>query len=204
MRAHANADGTEEQQEVFDPLVFIQSPTRSTTFATISAQSTTLSVKSPSLDPVSTQVRSRSPPLLPFPFDAMFNLSPTFSHSLPSSQLDAPAPPSPAVTFQLDNPPSPTKSSVASSIHDDFLITDFPTLVERSSGSRSATTPPRRLVIRIPPSAEKTRKSFKPSLPRFTEEERRIIVDVPRQPESDDEDGSDTATSDAAKIVHDP
>ncbi|KAI1784870.1 hypothetical protein LXA43DRAFT_1040670 [Ganoderma leucocontextum] len=208
VRAHTNADGTEDQQEVFNPLAYIRSPARSTTLPTISAQTTTLSLKSPLLDPVSTQVRCGSPPLLPFPFDAVLNLSPTFSHSLPPSQLDGSAPPSPTVTFRLDSATSPTKSTVADSIHDDSPITDFPTLVEGSGGSRSATsvitTPPRRLVIRIPPSAENTRKSLKPSPPRFTEEERRSIVHVPRQPEpDDDEDGSSTAL-DAAKIIQDP
>nr|VWP02525.1 FAD-binding monooxygenase BOA2 (EC (Botcinic acid biosynthesis cluster A protein 2) [Ganoderma boninense] len=208
VRAHADADGAEDQQDVFEPLDFIRSPARSTTLATISAQSSTLSVKSPSLQPISTQVRPESPPPLPFPFDAVLNLSPTFSRSLLPSQLDGPAPPSPSVIFRLDCPPSPTKSSVASNVCDNSLITDVPTLVEGSGNSRSATsimvTPPRRLVIRIPPSREKTRKSFKPSPPQFTEEERRSIVFVPRQPESDDDNNELGAAPDTTRTVQDP
>ena len=203
MRAHADADGTEDQQEVFDPLVYIRSLARSTTLATISASSTTLSVKSPSLDPSSTQVRPGSPPLLPFPFDAAFNLSPTFSFSLPPSQLDGPAPPSPTVTFRLNDPPSPSKSNIASDSYGDSLVTDISTLVEESGSSQSATsimvTPPRRLVIRLPPSGGKTRKPLKPSPPHFTEEGRRTIVHVPRQPESDDENDESNTASDAAR-----
>ena len=211
MPPHADADGTEDQQEVFDPLDYIRSPARSTTLATISTQSSTLSVKSPSLDPTSTQVRPGSPPLLPFPFDTMLNLSPTFSYSLPPAQLAGPAlpDPSPAVTLRLDCPPSSTKSSAASDICDDSLATDVPTLVEGSgTHSRSATsvmvTPPRRLVIRIPPSGGKSRKSLKPPPPRLTEEERRSIVFVPRLPDSDDDNDELDAASNTTGVVQHP
>ncbi|KAM5536131.1 hypothetical protein V8D89_010230, partial [Ganoderma adspersum] len=204
VRAYADADRTKDQQEVFDPLAFIRSPARSTTLATISAHSTTLSVKSPSLDLLSTQVRPGSPPLLPFPFDAAFNLSPTFSYSLPPSQLGGPAPPSPTVTFPVDSPPPSSKSSIASNLCHDSLVTDDPTPAEGSGSPQPATsvtvTPPRRLVIRVPPS---TRKSFKTSLPHFTEEERRSIVHVPRQPESDDDNDELNTASDAARTVQD-
>ena len=196
----------EDQQEVFNPLAFIHSPVRSMTLPTISTQSTRLSLKSPSLDPVSMQVRCASPPLLPFPFDAMLNLSPTFSNSLPPPQLDGPAPRSSTVTLHLDNPPSPTKSNSAD-IHSGVLITDFPPFMEESGGAQSATsvitTPPRRLVIRIPPSVEKPRKSLKPSPPHFTEEERRSIVHVPREPESGDDNNGSNIAPDAIQTIQD-
>ncbi|PIL23616.1 hypothetical protein GSI_14929 [Ganoderma sinense ZZ0214-1] len=178
VRPHADADGTEDQQEVFDPLDYIRSPARSTTLATISTQSSTLSVKSPSLDPVSTQLArpAPSPPAVTFLLDCP--PSPTKAN-IASGICDD--------SLTTDVPTLVEGSDVHS-----------------QSATSVMVTPPRRLVIRIPPSGGKTRKSLKPPPPQLTAEERRSIVFVPRRPDSDDDNDELDAASDPARTVQHP